>query len=163
MIKTITKEEELREKIVKLALSLHKRPYKHDYFVPDSFDCVSFIIYIYTMNMNIDLLKDGYGLSTTTMLMTSSAGVLSYFEEGTINHDFSNLKKGDILFFHRQSMNDFEPREDNRYPGHCGIYLGDNRVIHATSYYHHVAFNNLETSEFWTRKLVASKNIISYS
>ena len=161
MIKTIN-EYLLREKIIKLALLQHKKPYSHEYIVPFSFDCTALVYYVYKEVLDINILEGGVGISTTTKLMTSSFGVLNYYTEGKEVHDLSSLKRGDILFFHRQSMDQFEPREDNKYPGHCAIYLGDNRFIHATSYYGHVAINNFETSKVWPRKLVASKDIISY-
>ena len=77
-----------------------------------------------------------------------------------INKDTSIINKGDIVFFHRQSLKETEPRIDNKYPGHCGLYLGDNKFIHAPSTKGEVIISNLDSSKYWTRKLVASKNII---
>ncbi len=36
---------------------------------------------------------------------------------------------GDILFFHRQSKSENHTTENNWYPGHCGLYLGNHKYI----------------------------------
>ena len=62
--------------------------------------------------------------------MTNNYGKNVLFKENDTNKDLSIIKKGDVLFFHRQSMNDTIPKVDNKYPGHCGIYLGNNYFLH---------------------------------
>ena len=161
MVKAITNEEILRDKIVELALLQHKKMYKHGMHGPDSFDCAGFVWYVYNKILDINIYQDGIGLSTTTRIMSSSYGTITLFDEGILNKDLSLIKKGDILLFHRQSKEDQIPKEDNKYPGHCGIYLGNARFIHAPSTSGHVAIHNFNKSEYWTKKLVASKNIIT--
>ena len=58
-------------------------------------------------------------------------------------------------------MNDNEPKETNKYPGHCGIYLGDNYFIHCSRTKGKVVINSLDKSDYWKKILVASKDIFS--
>lgn len=160
MIKAITNEE-LRDKIVKLAMLQHRKLYRHGQFGPDTFDCAGFVFYVYEKVLGINIFDEGIGKSTTTRTMASKYGMLTYFNENETNKDLSKIKKGDILFFHRQSLTDNEPSEFNKYPGHVGIYLGDGRFIHAPRKLGHVAIHSFRKSEYWTKKLVASKDIIS--
>ena len=159
MIKTITNEEKLREKIIELALKQHKKIYEHGKHGSNTFDCAGLVWYVYHEIFGIDIYKDGIGKSTTTKIMTSLHGELTLYTENILNKDFSLIKEGDILFFHRQSLESTKPLEDNKYPGHCGIYLGNKRFIHAPRKLGHVAIHNFDKSEYWTKKLVASKNM----
>lgn len=157
MIKANT-QELLREKIVKLALMQHHKSYVHGNHGEDSFDCAGLVWFIYQELFNINLYKNGYGLSTTTKLMTSNYGKLILFND---NKDINIINKGDILFFHRQSMNDDMPKEDNRYPGHCGIYIGNNKFIHSLKSEGEVVISDFEKNDYWRKVLVASKDVIS--
>ena len=162
MITAVTnKEIILRNKIVKLALMQHYKHYSHGMHGPDIFDCAGFVWYVYYEILGIDIYQDGVGLSTTTKIMTSQFGNIIYFEDGNMNKEWSIINRGDILLFHRQSLNEAEPKKNNKYPGHCGIYLGDNRFIHASRTKGHIAINSFEKSEYWVKKLVASIDIIS--
>ena len=159
MIKPITNEEILRQKIIELALKQYKKMYVHGKHGPDTFDCAGFVWYIYHEILDIDIYKDGIGYSTTTKIMTSSYGKLVLYTENILNKNFSLINPGDIVLFHRQSLECTEPLEDNKYPGHCGIYLGDKRFIHASRRKGYITISNFDKSEYWTKKLVASKNI----
>lgn len=160
MIKAIN-ELLIREKIIKLALLQHHKLYEHGMHGPDTFDCAGFVWYVYHEILGIDIYQHGIGLSTTTKIMTSQYGNINYFEENSTCKNISIIKEGDILLFHRQSPKDIEPRCDNKYPGHCGIYLGNNRFIHAPRKKGYITINNFSKSEYWTKKLVASKNVIT--
>lgn len=92
--------------------------------------------------------------------MRSNCGKTIKFDEYSENKDISQINIGDILFFHRQDKKETEPKPDNKYPGHCGIYLGDNNFIHCTRTKELVLINNFK-SKYWTRKLVGSKDIIN--
>ena len=159
MIKPITNEEELRRKIIELSLKQYKKMYVHGKHGPDTFDCAGFVWYIYHEILDIDIYKDGIGNSTTTKIMTSSYGKLVLYNEDILDKNLSLIKVGDILLFHRQSLESTEPLEDNKYPGHCGIYLGDKRFIHALRKKGYITISNFDKSEYWTKKLVASKNV----
>jgi cell wall-associated NlpC family hydrolase len=108
--------------------------------------------------MGIDIFEGGYGISTTTMIMTSKYGILTIYSGEYKN--ISLIKRGDIVLLHRQSLQDTCPREDNKYPGHCGIYLGDNRFIHCSGTKKKVLINTFYNN-YWYKKLVGSKDFIS--
>ena len=93
--------------------------------------------------------------------MTSKHGIITLYEEGVLKNDLNLIKKGDILLFHRQDKNEKEPKANNRYPGYCGIYLSENKFIHASSSPGTVIISTFnKTGHYWEKKLVASKNII---
>lgn len=153
MIKANTKEFILREKLIKLALLQYKKEYIHGSHGPDSFDCAGFVWYLYHEILNIDIYLNGFGLSTTTRIMTSEYGKL----ENSLNY----IEVGDVLFFHCQSKKDNIPTSNNKYPGHCGIFLDNNYFIHCTRKYGGVVINSLK-DEYWNERVVGCKNVISY-
>ena len=159
-IRANTNENELRKKIINLALLQHHKPYIHGNHGPDTFDCAGLVWYLYYSIFNIDIYENGFGMSTTTKIMTSTYGTLTLFNENNINKNIKLIKKGDIVFFHRQSLDDNEPKIDNKYPGHCGIYLGNNKFIHCSRNKQKVIINTFN-NDYWNKVLVASKNIIS--
>ena len=158
-IKTKDLDFELREKIIKLALLQHHKEYEHGKMGPDTFDCAGLVWYIYNSLFNINIFKDGYGLSTTTKIMTSSYGQLKIFKKD-IKKDLSNIRNGDIVLFHRQSLSDNEPKINNKYPGHCGIYIGEKKFIHASRSKGKVIISNFDKNK-WFDTLVGNKDIVS--
>ncbi len=162
MIKAnINYEEELREKIIELALLQHAKKYIHGDHGPDSFDCAGLVWYIYNELLNIDIYREGYGVSTTTQIMTSQYGTLTLYNEQDFHKDLSLIKRGDIIFLHKQSIKDDQPRKTNKYPGHCGIYLGNNYFIHSSRIKERVVISNFLKNEYWQKVLVGSKDIVS--
>ena len=160
MIKANNLELQIRYKLLKLALKQLDKKYKHGSMGPDTFDCAGLIWYLYNELFNINILENGIGRSTTTMLMTSVYGTLYKYDEDDSNKDLSTINNGDILFFHRQSLKEYEPTAINKYPGHCGIYLGYNSFIHASRPKKSVIISSLD-DEYWKSVLVGSKDIIS--
>lgn len=156
--------DEIRKKIIDLAKNQKNIKYVHGGHKPSGFDCAGLVWYVYNEIFDIDLYEIGFGESTTTMMMTSTYGKITLYEDNVLDKDLSLLKRGDILFFHRQSMDDNIPKVDNRYPGHCGIYLGNNKFIHCTMRKgkNRVIINDLEKNKYWRKKLVGSKDIITY-
>ena len=152
------KEEILRDRIIKLAILLHNKKYVHGKKGPNTFDCAGLIWYIYNEIMGINIFQNGYGLSTTTKIMTSDIGKLFIINK----NDKNNLKllKGDILLIHRQSLNENEPKEDNKYPGHCGLYIGNGKFIHATKVTNRVCISKINEENMWSKKLIGYKRII---
>ena len=162
MIKANTyTEEDLRNRIIELAKLQLKKEYVHGTQGPDTFDCAGFVWYVYHEILGIDIFECGYGLSTTTMLMTSKYGTLTYYQEDDMNKDIDSINKGDILLFHSQSRDEFEPTEYNKYPGHAGIYLGERKFIQCTSRLNKVYITPFDKYPERIKRLVASKNIIS--
>lgn len=161
MFTAITDEELLREKIVQLAMLQRHKEYKHGYHGPDYFDCAGFVWYVYHEVLGIDIYEEGTGKSTTTKIMTSKYGTITFYDEGVLKNNLNLIKKGDILLFHRQDMKENEPKDNNKYPGHCGIYIANNKFIHAPRTVGRVVISTFEkTNHYWEKKLIASKNII---
>ena len=131
------------------------KKYVHGKFGPDVYDCAGLVWFVYKKVLGIDILKDGYGESTTTRIMTSLYGELIRYE--TKIKAIKLIKKGDIVFLHRQSLKDNEPRIDNKYPGHCGIYIGNNAFIHASGTEKRIVISNFN-NEYWYKKLVGYKD-----
>lgn len=87
--------------------------------------------------------------------MTSSYGNIYLYK--TKIKDISLIKKGDIVFLHRQSLKDNEPKVNNKYPGHCGIYIGNNAFIHASGTEKRIVISNFN-NEYWYKKIVGFKD-----
>lgn len=153
---------DIREEIKELVLKQKNKKYVHGRHGLDSFDCAGLVWYVYNEILGIDLYEIGFGESTTTKMMTSTYGKITLYEDNVLEKDLSLLKTGDILFFHRQDKDEVIPRVDNKYPGHCGIYLGNNKFIHCTRKRGKVIINDLEKSEYWRKKLVGSKDVVTY-
>lgn len=150
----------VRNELSRLAILQLNKPYEHGSHGLNDFDCAGLVWYLYNEIFGIDLYEIGFGLSTTTMMMTSRYGKITLYKDNTIYKDLF-LNTGDILFFHRQSKNDYMPKKDNKYPGHCGIYIGNNNFIHCSRKYNMVTMNNLDKDIYWKKILVGSKDIVS--
>ena len=161
MIKANINDELLRERTIKLAKLQHHKIYEHGKHGPDTFDCAGLVWFIYNEILKLNLYDEGIGLSTTTKIMTSKYGKITLYKEEDLNKDLNLIKNGDIIFFHRQSMDDNEPKENNKYPGHCGIYIGNNKFIHCSRTKGKVIISNFDKNTYWKKLLVASKDIIS--
>ena len=129
---------------------------------PDEFDCSGLTYYLYKELFNIDINKDGYGIGDTTKQMTNNIGKLTKYKENDPQKlDYiKNINIGDLVFFHTQSIKDYTPTKTNRYPGHVGIYLGNNKFIHALESAGKVIISDI-TEEKWLNTLVATRNIIN--
>ena len=89
--------------------------------------------------------------------------MVQIFNEDCLDKDLNLLKNGEILFFHRQSLLDSLPKEDNKYPGHCGIYLGCNFFIQASNVKKKVIISSFDQNDYWKKVLVGSKDVLSDS
>ncbi|MBC2714002.1 MAG: C40 family peptidase [Desulfobacteraceae bacterium] len=100
----------LGEKIVKIAVRYKGFPYKYGGTTPKGFDCSGFTSYVFK--------KAGIEIPRT-------AGA-QYRQGSSVSK--SDLKKGDLVFFTRWGLigKIFSP-------GHVGIYIGNDRFIHAPS------------------------------
>lgn len=151
------KPNTIRDDICALALTKLNNKYVHGDFGPDTFDCAGYVWYVYNEILGIDIFDGGYGLSTTTMIMTSNYGKLTIFNN---DKNIDLINRGDIVLLHRQSLNDTMPKVDNKYPGHCGIYIGNNKFIHASGTKKQILINSFYNN-YWYTKLVACKDIVS--
>lgn len=93
--------------------------------------------------------------------MTSDIGKITVYNENDLNKDkyLKNINKGDLVFFHTKSLDDNSPTPTNNYPGHVGIYLGNNQFIHASYEKEKVVIDNLDNN--WLEILVASSDFIT--
>lgn len=163
-IKAISFDENIiRNEIIKFARGLKHYKYEHGKCGPDSFDCCGYVWYVYNQVMGINIFKGDNRYTGTGKVWMGKYGTLTvHNKDDDINYKLSHIKPGDILFFHRQSINDNEPRPDNKYPGHCGIYLDNYRFIHCvTGTKQMVIISNFLNNPKWQRILVASKDMIT--
>ena len=101
-----------------------------------TFDCASFVSYLFMAELGIDIQEGGFGNSTTGKIMSSKIGRCFLIDEKTslnnkIDFVLKNTEIGDVMLFHRQSAKCGFVEEDNWYPGHVGIYIGDGKYIDA--------------------------------
>ena len=149
-----------RNNVIELALTKLGKLYVWDTKGDEEFDCSGFTYYLYKELFNIDINESGYGVGDTTKQMTNNIGNLKQYNEDDPNKKkyIEEINIGDLVFFHRQSLDEFIPTPNNRYPGHVGIYLGDNKFIHASSDAGKIIIS--EFDDYWTKVLVASRDLI---
>jgi hypothetical protein len=96
-------------------------------------DCSGFVQYIYK----------GFKIN----LPRSSAEQAEVGQAVSHTMDFSKLVPGDLLFFSR----------GGRHVGHAGIYIGEGKMIHASSYRTGVIITDLRQSSYQQRFVVAKR------
>ena len=149
-----------RKNIVDLALTKLDKKYVWGAVGDEEFDCSGFTYYVFYELFNIDINESGYGVGDTTKQMTNNIGNLRQYSEIDPNKEkyIDEINVGDLVFFHRQSLDEFKPTPKNRYPGHVGIYLGDKKFIHASSDAGKIIIS--EFNDYWISVMVASRDII---
>lgn len=129
-------------------------------------DCATFVKYVFHNYFDINILKDGYGKSWTGVILTSPQGQTHLIDENfslqqKVSFVDTKCKIGDILFFHRQSQTAIKTSEDNWYPGHCGIYLGNHKYIDSRlTTRGDIAIVNMK-NDCYMKNFIGFKNIIS--
>ena len=154
--------KELYQKNISDFAQIHlNKPYVWGDTGPDTFDCSGFTYYIFKELFNLDINQSGYGIGDTTKQMTNNIGTLKQYKENDPHKKnyIKELEIGDLIFFHRQSLEENIPTPTNRYPGHVGIYLGEEQFIHASSDEGKIIISPL--NEYWLNLLVASRNILA--
>ena len=149
-----------RNNVIDLALTKLDKKYVWDARGDEEFDCSGLTYYVFMELFSIDINESGYGIGDTTKQMTNNIGNLRQYKEDDVNKKkyIDEINKGDLVFFHRQSLEENIPSPENKYPGHVGIYLGDNKFIHAYSDAGKVIIS--EFDDYWISVLVASRDII---
>jgi len=84
----------------------------------------------------------------TYMNFTLPRSAREQYREG-VQVDKAELSVGDLVFF----------RTYAKYPSHVGIYLGDNRFIHASSRDRKVKIDSLETP-YYVRRYIGAKRLL---
>ena len=149
-------EDNYRDNVVDLAVVYL------DKFINDleefDFDTYEFTTYIYKQLFNIDINNNGYGLDNSTKQMTNNIGDLKIFNELDSKKEnyLTDIKKGDLVFFHTKEHNINRPAVNNHYPGHVGIYIGDKGFIHVDN--NKITVDKIEAK--WLDCLVASRDLI---
>lgn len=152
--------EIFRHNIVEYALTFLNKKYTWGSYGNLEFDEAGFTWYIYKILFDIDINENGYGLDDTTKQMTSSVGNLTIYIENDSNKNkyINNINIGDLVFFHKKSLDDNVALANNRYPGDVGIYIGNNKFIHASNTCNKITIDQLD--DYWLKILVASKDIV---
>ena len=115
----------LRNDIVNIALQHKNTPYQWNGKTPGGFDCSGFVQFVYS--------QAGFEIPRTSTQQFRSGCKVSR----------SNLKKGDLVFFKTRKY-----LGTILYPGHVGIYIGENRFIHSPSPGDAVRIDHLDNS-YW--------------
>lgn len=149
--------DEYRQDLINLTLDQYHKPYEEDSHGPDSFDYAGLIWYLYNEILGINIYEDGIGRDPSTHIMTSSYGKLYVYEENVKKLEDYNFKLGDILLFHTKSLQT-EPKKNNKYPGHCGIYIGEKEFIHSSIDHGQVVIGSFY-HEYWNKRLIGKKDI----
>ena len=153
-------EDSYRGNVAELAIIYLGNEFLFDDNDDDGLNLGDFTYFIFKELFNIDINETGYGLDNSTRQMTNDIGDLKIYNEDDphkINY-LDDIKRGDLVFFHNQSLDDNSPTPGNRYPGHVGIYLGDKEFIHTSATEGKIVIDRLEDS--WLKTLVASRDII---
>jgi cell wall-associated NlpC family hydrolase len=122
--------QDLRQEIIRTALHLKGVSYRWGGTTPSGFDCSGFVQYVYRIN-GISIPRDADS---------------QYYDGDKIST--SELKPGDLVFFQTYESG----------PSHVGIYIGDNRFIHA-AYHGGIMVDSLNESYYAERYLGARSYI----
>jgi len=122
----ISREEKIK-KLIETAVSLIGRPYEYGAYLNPAadkkiaFDCSSFIQYIFG--------KVGMELPRSTILQAAAPGKEVSGKTG------DEMMPGDVIFFEGNIghyRHDLFPGR-KIFVGHAGLFIGNNRIIHATN------------------------------
>ena len=147
-----TPENSSLENILQTAKKLIGTPIAKDKSLK-TFDCASFLTYVFMSSAGINIAQNGFGNSLTGKIMTSNIGTnILINENDSLENKIKFLKStanpGDILLFHRQSKNDYQTTESNWYPGHVGIYVGDGFYVDARHRRGNIALVDTKQDEY---------------
>ncbi|OIO31846.1 MAG: hypothetical protein COZ49_01820 [Candidatus Yonathbacteria bacterium CG_4_10_14_3_um_filter_47_65] len=123
-----------------LALTFAGTPYKHGasitYDAPRSFDCSSFVAYLFVQG----------GLSIPRMAVDQYVYGEPVNENNLLPGDvvFSNTGDGKIFY---ESVSWLAGTKVEKGVDHCGLYLGDGRIVHATAQTGNIVIETLDSSD----------------
>ena len=155
----VVKKLDSLKNVLKLAKSLKGAQYKHGasvtYDAPNYFDCSSFISYIYAQSgIQIPRISiDQYFFGKPVDRKDLRPGDLV----------FSNTKKIIYGIIHYESKEFKKGLKMKKGIDHCGLYLGNNKIIHSTTLKNKVVIEDLKKSnEFKNlrgfRRIITEKN-----
>lgn len=108
-------------------------PYKWGGTTENGFDCSGFVKFVYEHSIGLTLPRTSKEMS----------------EVGTIVKNFKELMPGDLVFFNTRRFNF----------SHVGIYLGDNKFIHAPRKGQKVRVEEIDDS-YWTKRFNGARRIL---
>lgn len=154
-------EEHFRQNVIDLAMIQNGKSYVWGATGPDEFDSSGLTYYLFHELFNLDIHKDGYGGENVARQMTNDIGLLRQYPE----HDpkkidyLKEIQAGDLLFFMNKLTKEEQSTKKAHYPGHVGVYLGNETFIHASPKEGKVILSKLDHE--WLPLLVASRDIIT--
>lgn len=132
------------EKVVKYAKQFLGVPYVYGGASKSGFDCSGFTMYVYK--------KFGISMEHGAK-MQSKLGKAVNADKKSASSLKRNLQAGDLVFFL-----DYETMEEI---GHCGIYIGDGKFIHASSGSGYcVKINSLLPGEYYNTRYCAARRVL---
>lgn len=154
-------EERYRDNLVELA-AIYNNTDSYQENNGQEKGSAEFISFLYKELFDLDIIESGYGIDNSTKLMTNDMGDLKIYLENDANKIkyLNDIKMGDLVFFHTKSLDEQTTSPSNSYPGHVGLYLGDNKFIHCSSDEGKIVIESI-TSQ-WLNILVGSRDIIKY-
>jgi cell wall-associated NlpC family hydrolase len=125
----LPREREIREAIVQGAQSYLNLPYIFGGASPDGFDCSGQVLYLYN--------QQGFTMPHGVIYMRPTLRLTK------------NPKKGDVIFF----------LNDNRNVGHVGIYIDEERFIHAPKPGAYIRYEKLK-HPYWQKRFVEIRSVL---
>jgi cell wall-associated NlpC family hydrolase len=119
--------------VLSKSLSYIGTPYKWGGSTESGFDCSGFVQFVYENSIGINLPRTAKEMS----------------EVGTIIKNFKDLMPGDLVFFNTRKFNF----------SHVGIYLGDNKFIHAPRTGYKVKVEDMEDS-YWIKRFNGARRLM---
>lgn len=130
--------------IVNYAKQFLKVPYVYGGASKSGFDCSGFTMYVYK-KFGISMRHGAQAQSKIGTAVNANKKSASSLKE--------NLQLGDLVFFL-----DYETMDEI---GHCGIYIGDGKFIHASSGSGHcVKINSLLPGDYYNTRYCAARRVI---
>lgn len=113
-------------------------PYRWGGTTPDGFDCSGFVRYVFNEN--------GIPLGRSSHVQVQEGKPVR----------LSDLKPGDLIFFKMRHR-----RRDRSHVNHVGLYVGNNKFIHAASNSrnHEITVEDLESNHYLPR-IVAARRVL---
>jgi cell wall-associated NlpC family hydrolase len=124
-------EESLKYRVIRVAERMLSIPYRWGGETLSGLDCSAYVRKVFAY-LNLELPRSAR----------------EQFREG-VRVEKAELSIGDLVFF----------RTYAKYPSHVGIYLGDNRFIHASSRDRKVKIDNLE-APYYVKRFIGAKRLL---
>jgi len=121
-------ERDIGASAVQHALAMRGKPYRYGGYSPQGFDCSGLVHYSYA-RAGGQLPRNTNGLWVRSRTVSSS-----------------EIRPGDLLFFHQEGKRN----------SHVGIYVGNNRFVHAPSSGKQVSTASL-TDRYWNQHFAAAR------